>query len=342
MNKGIRALTQKCIYRKLIFSCALVCCTFFCRVWAQDNTNDKMKDSCLQVYLPREVTISENILKLGKIGIVRGPENLVSKAGEIKLGRLSVPGQEIVVERHVVLSRLASCGIPASQVTFQGAENVTVRQRHDIISSEQFVELAGSCLKQNLTDDSVADWSLVRKPKDLVIPNPGNNIKFSSELIKDSAKNQAKINIKVFSDDKQIGVRDVTFSLKYNNHTAVALVDIPAGTIINSDNIKIEKTESNYPEPAGWKPPYGFVAKRMIPAETAIEPHMFDAAQSPVVIKRNQNVVIRIEKPGFLITAVGKAMQDGKVGEYIKIRNIDSQRILVAKVNSDRTVEPVF
>ena len=41
-------------------------------------------------------------------------------------------------------------------------------------------------------------------------------------------------------------------------------------------------------------------------------------------------------------TAVGKAMQDGKVGEYIKIRNIDSQRILVAKVNSDRTVEPVF
>ena len=73
-----------------------------------------------------------------------------------------------------------------------------------------------------------------------------------------------------------------------------------------------------------------------------IQPHMLGAAQSPVVIKRNQNVVIRVEKPGFIITALGKAMEDGKVGEYIKIRNIDSQRIIVAKISSDMTVEPVF
>jgi flagella basal body P-ring formation protein FlgA len=53
-------------------------------------------------------------------------------------------------------------------------------------------------------------------------------------------------------------------------------------------------------------------------------------------------VVIRIEKPGFLITAVGKAMQDGKAGEYIKVRNADSQRIILARINADGSVEPVL
>jgi flagella basal body P-ring formation protein FlgA len=42
------------------------------------------------------------------------------------------------------------------------------------------------------------------------------------------------------------------------------------------------------------------------------------------------------------VTALGKAMQTGQEGEYIKVRNMDSQRIILCKVNQDRTVEPVL
>jgi flagella basal body P-ring formation protein FlgA len=342
MNNGIGVTTQKCLYRKIIFSCVLISCSFFCFIPEKGLADELTEDSSLQVYLPREVTIKDNILKLGNIGVVRGPQALVTKANDIMLGRLSVPGQEIVIERNVVLSRLAACGIPASQVTMQGAEKITVRQRQNIIGADEFVKMAESFLKENFTGDSISGWNPVRKPKDLVISNPGKNIRFSSEFIQKGARNQVAVKITVFSDNKQIATRDVTFSLKYNNRTAVAIVDIPAGTIIDSENVKIEKNMSNFPEPEDWKPPYGLVAKRTLPAETVIQSHMLGAAQSPVVVKRNQNVVIRIEKPGFIITALGKAIEDGKVGEYVKIRNIDSQRIIVAKINSDMTVEPVF
>ena len=69
---------------------------------------------------------------------------------------------------------------------------------------------------------------------------------------------------------------------------------------------------------------------------------MLRSLEAPVIVKRNQNVVIRIERPGFLITAVGKTMQDGKVGEYIKVTNMDSQRIIIAKITEEGTVEPVL
>lgn len=342
MDNRIRAINQTSMYKRIFLSCAFLSCTFFCPVLAQNDAYDFKKDSHLQVYLPREVTIKDNILKLGRIGIVRGPEALVAKANDIMMGRISMPGQELVIEKHVVLSRLAGCGIPASQVKLQGAEKVTVRQQHNIISGDEFVNLAESFLKKNLTGDTILNWSPVRKPKNLVISKAGKDIRFAFELVQNGAKNQVKIKISVFSDNELIGTRDITFALRYKNHTVVAVVDIPAGTLISSENVKIEESTSNFPEPSDWKPPYGLVAKRTLPAKTVIQSHMLSPTQSPVIIKRNQNVVIRIEKPGFMITALGKAMQDGNFGEYIKVRNIDSQRIIVAKVSNDGSVEPVF
>ena len=333
---------KKYVYTKALLFCVLIVCTHFCRVLADDKAEGLNVDCGLQIYLPREVSIRDGNLKLGQIGIIRGEKALVTKANEITLGRFSLPGQEIVIERHVILSRLASCGIPSSRVTLQGAEKVSVRQRQKIVAGDEFVRLAGNFLENNLSGDSISQWNPICKPKDLVIPGSDKDVRFSPQLVRSSVRNQAKVEIAVFFGDRQIGTREVIFSLQYNGHKAVTLVDIPAGSLISRENVKIEKSTTNYPEPDDWEPPYGQVARRTLPAETVLKPHMIGPVESPVVIKRNQNVVIRVQKPGFLITAVGKAMQDGKVGEYIKVRNIDSQRIILGKVNQNGSVEPVI
>ncbi|MHC4096376.1 MAG: flagellar basal body P-ring formation chaperone FlgA [Planctomycetota bacterium] len=71
-------------------------------------------------------------------------------------------------------------------------------------------------------------------------------------------------------------------------------------------------------------------------------PHMVGPVKPAVIVRRNQNVVIRIERPLLLITAIGKTMQEGRTGEYIKVRNLNSQRIILARVKEDGTVEPVL
>jgi flagella basal body P-ring formation protein FlgA len=314
----------------------------FCRASAKNKTNDLQKDSALRIYLPREVTIKGDAIKLGQVSIIRGKESLVAKANELALGRITVPGQKIVVARSMVLSRLACNGIPAAKVTFTGAEKITVKQRQQIIKGSKFVELAGSFLRKNPPAGSVCQMNPIRIPKDLIMPGVCKDIKLSTQLIKSSARNQAKVQIAVLAGDKEIGVREVTFRLKYNCHKVVTQVELDAGAVISAGNVKIEKSVSNYPEPAGWKPPYGLVARRRLPVKTVIRPDMIGPAKPAVVVGRNQTVVIRIERPGLVVTAMGKAMQEGRAGEYIKVRNVDSQRIILAKVDEDGTVEPIF
>ncbi len=298
--------------------------------------------SPLQIYLPREITIEGNVPNLGQVTVIRGDESLTAKAGKVTLGRISVPGQRIIVDRSIVLSRLACSGIPESAVTLTGAEKMTITQQHQIIKGEEFVEKALAFLKKNLPEASICQYDPIRIPKDLILPGISKDIRTSLCLVRSGIRNQAKVRIAVFSNDKEIGVREVTFRLKYNCRRLVAQVDIPSGAVISPENVKIEKTVSNYSEPANWAVPYGFVAKRLLPAKTVIRRGMVGPVKPKVLLKRNQNVVIKVDRLGLVITAIGKTMQDGRVGEYIKVRNVDSNRIILVRVNEDQSVEPVF
>ncbi len=298
-------------------------------------------NSGLQIYLPREITVQDSALLLGQVGITRGPENLIKKANRVALGRFSMPGQEIVLPRHTILSMLASSGISSSEVTFLGAEKVTVKQKQQIVTSDYFTNLADAYLKKNLSINSVSGWKTLRTAKELIIPDEGKNIRYSCSIDNNIQNSQVNVTVTVFSGDKNLGSRNVVFRLEYETRTPVAISDIAQGAVISTENVRIEKRPSNFPEPADWKSPYGQTATKVIAANTVLRDDMIGSIGPQIIIKRNQNVIIRINKPGFLITAVGKTLQDGKAGDFIKVRNVDSQRIIIAKVKEDGSVEPV-
>ena len=340
MSGNISTKAKRYKSTSIFIACAVLTFTLFCQASTDIENNDLQKDSGLKIYLPREVTIKENSPKLGRISIIRGDESLAAKASEIPLGQISVPDQKIIIDRPMILSRLACNGIPTTQVTLTGAEKITVKQQNNTISSYEFVTRANSFLEKNPPGSSACRWKPIREPKDFAISAGIKDIRFTPRLVQTGVKNQARVEIAILSGSTKIGVRQVTFELIYEHQQAVTTVDIPAGAAISPENIKIEKVPSNDPEPVNWKPPYGLVTKRRIPACTVLVPNMLESLDAPTILKRNQNVVIRIEKPGFLITAMGITMQDGKAGDYIKIRNTDSQRIILARINEDGTVEP--
>jgi flagella basal body P-ring formation protein FlgA len=320
-------------------------CALFCRTSANTEANGLQKESVLKLYLPREVTIKDDTISLGEVSIIGGNPSkggLTAKAIKIPMGRITMPGQEIVIDRSMILSRLACSGIPASKVILTGAEKITVRRQQKIIKGSEFVELASAFLKKNPPAGSACQWKAIRIPKDLPVPEKSKDIKLSPRLAKSTAKNQAKVQIAVVQNGKQIGECEVTFRLKYNCRRAVTLADIPAGAVISSKNVKIENVISSHPEAVNWKPPYGLIAKRPLRANTVLGPHMVGPVKPAVIVGRNQNVVIRIDRPLLLVTAMGKAMQEGRTGEYIKVRNLNSQRIILTRVKEDGTVEPVF
>lgn len=66
------------------------------------------------------------------------------------------------------------------------------------------------------------------------------------------------------------------------------------------------------------------------------------AADAPKVVFRNQPVVIEVDSAYLKVTAMGLPLEDGKVGQLIKVRNLDSKRDIVARVMANGTVAPIL
>ena len=296
----------------------------------------------LQIHLPREVTVQSSLLTLGEISIVRGSGSLAARTGKIGLGRLSVPGQKVTVDRTTILSRLASQGIPGDRVRLTGAQSVVVRRQQQIVDSDEFIALAQMFLKQNPPARSVSESIAVSRPQDLILPGETGNIRVIPAFVRSGARGFVTVRIRVVVDDKTVGTRDIPFRLRYQCHRVVAAQEIAKGAILTPENVKVEPIVSDRPEPVGWKPPYGLVALRDVRENVEIRADMIGAPESEVSIRRNETVVIRLERPGLLVSAVGIALQQAGAGDYIKVRNTDSNRVIVCRVNADGTVQPVL
>lgn len=78
------------------------------------------------------------------------------------------------------------------------------------------------------------------------------------------------------------------------------------------------------------------VAKKTL---TAGRPISLSSLGDPVVIQRGQSTKLVFNAGDLVITASGVSLEPGSVGDWIKVRNIDSGRIVNGTVSSDGSVK---
>ncbi|MCF7955803.1 MAG: flagellar basal body P-ring formation chaperone FlgA [Phycisphaerae bacterium] len=296
----------------------------------------------LKLYLPREVNIADESICLGGFAILRGSPEDIAKASGVSLGRFSVAGQKITITRRTILSRLSANEIASTDVSFSGANEVVVGRKELIISENDIAANASEFLKKNKTDSSVASYEILRNCRKIVLPAQKGKITFSPRLNKRSSESQVIVDVDVMLDGKKVGDDQVVYSPVYNRRVVVAATDVAQGTVLSSDNIKVETVTSKYPEPKGFNLPVGLVARRNIESGQEIRNTLLTQPKPEILIKRNALVVIKIDTLAILLTAKGTALSEGVFGEMIKVKNIDSNKIIICKVNYDGTVSPAI
>ena len=298
----------------------------------------------LQIYLPQEVRLDGEAVELGRVGILLGDTALVEKAQSVSLGSFAMDGQMLLVDRNTILSRLASDGIRAAQVQIRGAETVRIGRHEITVSSEQIAAFAQRHLDNRLAEHKGAAVSLLRPPQQMVLSAERGATELA--VVEDSRQGGGvrRIRVAVLQGGRTVGTEDVHFTVRHAVRRIVAAEELLPGTALTSENIRIETTQSDQPEPADWVVPYGMVTRQRIAEGAVIAEALLEAAQGPVVVRRRQNVLIRIDNGLLFVSAHGEAVDEGRVGEIIRVRRGQrpDERIIVCRIQSDGTVEPVL
>jgi flagella basal body P-ring formation protein FlgA len=295
----------------------------------------------LRIHVPRTIDIGSESILLGKIAILGGDGELAAKAQNIVLGKILSPGQKIVIDRNTIMSMLASAGIDRQQFIITGSESIVVKRQGCPVTSQEMIKCGAEFLKSHIKDAPACRWSPAWQPKEVMVDGDRAAVRLVPKMEQSASANQSRVIVSILLDGKEIARRECVFNQQYLCRRAVATADIRQGSLLTSDNVRIETYESSTQQ-QDFVEPLGLAARRQIRLDTVITPDMFEAVKSPLVVTRSQGVVIQVKQPGLSITAMGEAMQDGRANEYIKVRNVDSQKTLLARVNQDGTVEPIY
>lgn len=295
----------------------------------------------LHVYLLRTVRAVGAQLTLGDLGIIRGDAQDCRKAGAVAMGRAPFSGETVVIDRPMVLSRLAAHGFAAGVVRLTGARKVTVSRDEKIFPAAELLKAAEAFLTRRRPGPAGCGWRLVTKVSS-PLASPAGDGKVALRVSLDDAPppGHVKLRVSAVSGRSELASRELLFKLTYPHRQAVTKTPVPAGRKITTANTTIRTVRRDSPPKADWTAPFGTVATRNLKAGAVLAATSVRAPRAPIAVRRNRPVIMVVRGFGFIVTAKGLALQDGRPGQFIRVRNVDSQRIVVAMVRHDGTVEP--
>lgn len=299
-------------------------------------------EPAVRVYVPRAAKAPDEHLQLSEICVVLCDDaRTEARARAVAMGRAPWPGEKLLIDRRTILCRLATSKIAKARVRFVGAPAVSVTREEVVIRAGKLLAAAEKFLQQSMPAHEPCIYRVVREPDELVVPGRGD-LEYSCKLADRAPTARVKVIVRVLREGKQLALREIPYKRMYPIRRAVATRAIPAGAVVTKRNVEIQTSYAERPAPVNWQAPYGRLAARTLLPGTVLGPGLTAEKRPDLVIRRNQIVELRVQGLGLLVTAKGVALQTGRPGDFIKVRNVDTHRVVIGRVAFDGAVEPLF
>jgi flagella basal body P-ring formation protein FlgA len=295
----------------------------------------------VRVYERTEV--AEDQVLLGRIARIDADDaRTLRQLESLVLGRAPLPGKSRTLDGAYITQRLRQGGFDPAALDLQIPAEVVIVRGVLEIGRERIEQIVKGYIQQQAAGKSeTVRVKEIRNAEPLALP-PGR-LDYEVSAPKHAALAGSvplAIQFKVNDDfEKRIWVTAVLEA-----RTRAVVCKRPLGRFKPIEESDVEVRELDLSElPADFisdpDPVIGKRVRRALDAGTVMRP---DLVEFPPAVKRGDRVVIIAESAGLRVTAAGEVKQKGCVGERVPVVNLDSNRVVYARVVDGRTVKIEF
>jgi flagella basal body P-ring formation protein FlgA len=293
--------------------------------------------------LTERVEVDSDEVLLGQMAAISGAltEPMVKMRG-IAIGRAPQAGQARTISRDYILLRLRQSGFDPDGIVIAAPESITLVRRAVTISSSDIEMMVREYVMAN-PPFSGADLTItaVRVPGDVVLPTGDvrHEIQYQPQ-----ARPSGLLPVSIFFSSAGSPVKRVmaTVSVVMMKDVPVTRHPIARYQMIQAEDLMMQPMDvTGLPDNTVFA--YEDIEGRR--ARRSIGPHRIlrlDQIEFPPAVKRGDRVLIVAESAGLRITALGEVQTNGKIGERVKVVNLDSNKTLFARVIDARIVQVQF
>ncbi len=274
----------------------------------------------------RDLLVSPHAVEKGASIPLNRPVLRVTKPGETHVSRR---GLKQALNRCLPAKTLATLQIPPNGLTIRRVFRVDTKRVEELFR-ETLLSRYGNLGKIRLREVKISGNREIPDPHYRLVPDPP--IRFQKVM---------RLKIRVLGE----GWQHTLFAR--GRVSIVAKVLIASRYIMKGEKIGPGNTAQVEEDVTHLFKAYltnldtctGMVAKRSIPEGGVISP---EALISPLLVHSGAVVTIEVRTPNILIRTLGKAKQPGRRGDIIRVENIQSKKVIYAKVASKNLVTVEF
>lgn len=284
------------------------------------------------------------LITLGELAQISGDDVLwIKSLGQLKLGSAPSLGKSLVFTKELLNMRLAAAGSDFSGILWEIPDSVTVTTSSQSVSGQTLIDKAMATVKEQVglregSGDSVI--ALIGSVQELILPV--GKVELTTGMPSGVHYNiPTVVMVTVDIDGQAVTKVPVRFAVKQYGQVVVTAGQLRATETFSTGNLRYERMDigkmgSGYF--TDMKKILGQVSRRSLMPGMVLTDSM---VVKPVLVKRGGAVNIIACIGSMEVVTMGQAMQDGIEGQLIRVKNINSTKIISAKVLDEATVQVV-
>ena len=332
---NVKTKLSKQLFSRLLFMLTLASiCTLAADLWADPTTIIRIRD---------RVEIDGAEVLLGQIATIEGGDVRNNQhLKDIVIGKAPLPGDSRHFDRQHLQMRLKQHHVDLATVVVEAPPHVEVTRSHVEIQKPEIEKIVSEFIvQQTHQNNRTVRIKEIRIPDSVIL-----------------SKGRITYKVTVPRSRQLMGRCPIAVHFSVNGHTqkkvwATAVIEILGPVVvtrkplgrhkpITEDDIEVQTLDlANLPANV-LSDPDAVIGKRTKRAIGAQAPLRANSIELPPLVKRGDLVVIIAESESLKITTLGQVKKKGCLGERIPVVNLDSKKVLHARVVDANTVKIDF
>jgi flagella basal body P-ring formation protein FlgA len=297
----------------------------------------------LEIRVKSGLEIDGDTVYLGDIATFHpADDSRVEKLKTIKITAAPAPGTSRRISSDLIVYNIAHLINADKDVKLSAPDIITIARTAQVIDKAALEEIFRDYVLDNAPYESDQIFiETINAPESIALPEGELDWEIDVKHNKRFIGNfSLLIDFRVNGDSKKKIILSGRISV--TREVVKAVRNIDRGDIITAQDITLASEQIKYFRKnitTNTKDIIGKRATRRIQADQTIHNGMFEIAPA---VEKGDRVVIKAENDDLLITASGEALEEGGVGDQIRVMNVSSGREIVATVRRTDLVEVRF
>jgi flagella basal body P-ring formation protein FlgA len=303
----------------------------------------------VQVELREEVQTDHNAIQLSDIARVHvADQELRQQLNTLDMGMLHADKPTLLIGRPRVAIRLRLAGLDASEFQITGAVKSVVRRRTPQIVTDSAIESAAVPTMEAALGVPASHLRVrLNSPMMTTLPThiqeeTGLRVEVQSPL--NARIGTVSLTVRLWRDAQLVFSRSGRFDVFQKQHVAVTRTSLPRGHIIDARDVQFtDRFLATAADQLAESQVIGRQVRNALPAGKMIDLRDLLAAPTPkqeqLVKTRDSVSVTAISGSLRVKLTAAEALQAGKAGDMIRIRNLKSNEIITGRVTGAGQVE---